>query len=143
MSTELLQAVFVDGALSSFIIPIHSQTAYFAALSFGGERETFQAATLAGALGGTVGHMANYLIGRVLVLLADRQKLQVKEDHYDKIAPYYRRLGWVMLLFSWATLFSFFSFAAGIFKLKLRYTLPLLFIGQLGYYAYYYVNLVP
>ena len=131
MSAELYQSVFTDGVLSSFLIPFRSQTAFFAMRAFGEqEAATMQLAAVCGVIGGTLGHLFNWLIGSALLYISQKKKVGFWDESYDKIRPYYTRYGLYTLLLSWATLFGVFSLAAGVFGVPLKRTIPLLLIGQ-------------
>jgi|GEM_PF-2177359 len=135
MSGELLLSVFTDGALSSFLIPFHSQTAFFAMRAFGEyDADTMNVAAVVGALGGTVGHTANLLLGRLAYWAS--QKKGIKSHFYDRFETPFRRYGQFLLLASWAPLLSFFTFCGGVFRVPYWRAIVIIFIGQLGYYAY-------
>ena len=138
MSTVLYQNVFTDGLLSSFIIPFHSQTAFFAMRAFGDQdTATMQTAAVFAVVGGVIGHLLNWSIGAGLLYFSRLKKIGFWDDSYEKIRPYYAKYGLYTMLLSWATLFGVFSLAAGVFGVSLKRTVPLLLIGQALYYSYY------
>ena len=137
MSAELYLSVFRDGVLSSLLIPIHSQTAFFAILAFGEqEAATLHIAVVMAVLGATVGHSINWLLGLGVLRLVRGYW----DKSYEKIRPRYNSYGIWALLLSFLPLFGIFSFAAGLFKVSpLRVVLLVLF-SQAAYYLHYLNN---
>jgi membrane protein YqaA with SNARE-associated domain len=138
MSSELYLRIFNDGVLSSFLIPFHSQTAYFAMLAFGGQDDaTLYTATAVAIAGGVVGHSINWLLGNAAMRFIRAQNIAFWTESYPKIQPYFNRYGIYTLLLSWMPLFSVFSFAGGLFAASYKkLVLPLLLISQTAYYLH-------
>lgn len=131
MTQELYAQVFTDGVLSSFLVPLRSQTAFYAVKAFGEyDAATMQTAALVAALGATLGHMLTFALGLATVKWSKARQHPI----YDFLEEPFRRYGVITLLFSWVTLFGFFSFACGVFKVRWYVALTLLSIGQVWYY---------
>lgn len=139
MSTELYLRVLYDGVLSSFLIPFHSQTTYFAMRAFGGQDDTtLYTATAAAIAGGVIGHSINWVLGNGVMRFIRAQNIAFWTESYPKIQPYFNRYGIYTLLLSWMPLFSVFSFASGLFAAPYRkYVFPFLLISQSAYYLHH------
>ena len=138
MISELYTNIAADGILSSLLIPLRSQTTFFALKAFG-EHDTgtmLLAASLAAA-SSTVGHSINWALGRCILEICKRYKPVSQHATYQKFQRYFLSGGILTLAFSWMPLFGFFSALAGFFNVRLRLALPLLLIGQASFFFYH------
>ncbi|NBX03528.1 MAG: hypothetical protein EBR02_05640 [Alphaproteobacteria bacterium] len=130
--------IATDGVLSSLLVPLRSPTTFFAMKSFGGyDAATLQIAAAIAAGSAALGHCINWGLGWLLLVFAKSRQLKFLHKGYLPAQKYFATGGIITLLFSWVTLFSLFSVIAGFLGVRLRYALPLLLIGQAGYFGYY------
>jgi len=151
MISEILSAVFswvltVIGALgyagvaglmflSAGNIPIPSEAIVpFAGFVASGGRMTLLGVIIAGVLGGFLGSLASYFVGRKLgagsLDLVSKISLHGKED-FLKTEKWFSRFGpWVVLVgLSLPIVRSFISLPAGIFGVRPRSFIPLAFVS--------------
>ncbi len=129
--------VFTDGIISSLVIPVHSQTTFFAMKAFGSfDVQQMQLSATVATLGATFGHLLNYGFGQLALKGLLSLKPNLTGNGFSKVANFFNSYGLFVLLLSPYGISGIFSVAAGAFRTRLRYALPLLLIGQAGFYIY-------
>ena len=136
MIPELYTNLFTDGVLSALVLPLRSQTAFFAMQSFGDyDAQAMQIAAGVAGAGAVIGQLINWSTGKLLFELVKKYNPKIIFPGFYTAATYFRRFGVFVLLLSPFWLFGIFTLIAGVFNVRLRYALPLLAIGQVAFFV--------
>ncbi len=135
MSAELYLNVLTEAAHTASIIPFGSEPTLAAMKAFGGY--SLPLAAISATIGATIGQAFNWGIGRVMLILKEKQRIPIMEERFQYASVFFKKYGIFVLLFSWMNLFNFVTVAAGFFGVKPKIAFPLLCVGLAGHYGYY------
>lgn len=126
--------VFKDAAWNASIIPFSSEATLFAMRGFGGfDLHLALMMTIVGAMAGL---LFNWGIGRLILLLFRRGKVRMNQAQYEKASFVLRRYFLFLLLLCWNPMLNYMPVVAAFLGVRLRIALPLMLVGEAGYYTY-------
>lgn len=125
--------VFTESAWVASVIPLGSEPSFFAMAAFG----TFSMfpAWVAAVAGGTLGHIFNYCVGRLIAKLSTNTK--INNVWLLRLHEYFVKYGVFILLLAWVPMFNMFVVLAGAVKISPRIALPLIIAGLAFHYGMY------
>jgi membrane protein YqaA with SNARE-associated domain len=127
--------ILFEGAWTACVIPFGHEPTFFSMLSFGGFN--MPVAAIFAICGATLGQVINWLIGRLLKGGQRKQKLHLSSERYERAVIIFNKyLVWCLLL-SWAPMFKLVVLASGFLGSRFTLVLPLVLIGQAGYYGWF------
>lgn len=126
--------VFVESLGAALIVPVSGQPTFFAMHAFGGYN--MQAAAVLGVAGAMLALAADYAIGGFLCYLRQQGKVVVSNAIYEKVSLLASKRLLPLLLLSWMPFGALLTVAAGFLNVPAWKTLPVVLLGQAGYYVY-------
>ena len=133
MTAPFALQTFIESAHTASIIPLSSETAYFAMLAFGNYDMAMPfALAVAGA---TIGQTFNWWLGTVIHTLWLKRKQHPTETQYHKATQFFSRYGIWLLVFCWMPLLNFVPVIAGFLGTRLKIALPLVAAGLAVHYG--------
>lgn len=134
MDTLLLHfQVFYEAAWLASLIPMGNDTTLYAMKAFGGYDLLLP--VLLSILGGTLGQLFNYGLGRWLQRLKYTRNMTLSEDVYVRFEYYFNRYGFLLLLVSWLPLCKLLPLLAGFTRLPFKKMLLLVLLGYIYHYG--------
>ncbi len=137
MSEKLFQYYWLarDSFFNSLLIPFKNESVYKALLDFG-KVPAWQIVIIA-TISGLAGSSLTWLIGRIFIDWGMKQSAAVTPEKLEKTAKFFNKyLKW-LLLFSWMDIVgNLLVLASGIFKIRFRIFVALVFLGKIFCYAY-------
>lgn len=125
---NLYQQIIIETFFST-LMPINSAITAYAMRSFGGY--DMGAATASAVAGTVLAGLFMWLIGR----LCSHSFERMKPERSAYLSAWANKNGLLALLFIWLPVGFAIAFAAGLFRIPLRTSLPLFTIGAVFYYA--------
>lgn len=126
---NLYQQIILESFLST-IMPVNNEIIGYAMRAFGGY--DLGAATASAAVGTALAGLFMWCIGR----LCSRPFQRMKPERFKHLSAWVNKNGLWLLVFVWLPIGFVIAFAAGLFRIPVRVSVPLFVIGAVGYYAY-------
>jgi len=127
--------IIFESAWTSSVIPFGHEPTFFSMLSFGGFNMPVAAALA--IFGASAGQAFNWWIGKILKGGQEKQRMRINPASYEKAAHVFNKYLIWCLLFSWAPLFKVLVLLSGFLGGRFSIVMPLVVIGQIGYYCYF------
>lgn len=128
-------SVFLESLWVASLFPFSQQPTFFAMQGFGGFN--MQLAAVLAFAGSLTGLCMNYAVGALLLSQYRKGRFNMPEGLHEKASRIFNRYLVFLLLLGWFTIFNYIPVIAGFLAVPLRIALPLMVVGQAGYYAFY------
>jgi membrane protein YqaA with SNARE-associated domain len=126
--------IFLESLGAKFMLPVSSEATLAAMNSFGGYNMISASAVAVG--GAMAAQVLNFLTGRLLLVLKNREQIFVSEVIYERCARLGRGFALPLLLLAWVDFGSLLTVAAGFFNVPATRAFPVLLVSMIGFYAY-------